>query len=222
MKSMLPTSINQIRFNLLKGYYQKGEFHPAGGRGVCLDEFLNLLGFKNIVEFKSWYVGLSPEEIKEGKKDWCPGNCCQSNLIWLRSDNVENNTVRRKISLDEFKKAFPKNYERLLRLRELKQKALDRLNEMRNQNKRSKIIHKQTREEFEKDTKRLNEECKKHPEEFLEYLKETGQLKSQEIFTMESIKDPATYKRWKAQGKKRTQELVKCLKQGIKDNVKTV
>ena len=70
-----------------------------------------------------------------------------------------------------------KNYQRLIRLRALKQKALDRLNEIRSQKTPSKIVHKQSREEFEKDTKHLNEECEKHPEKFLVYLKETGQLK---------------------------------------------
>jgi hypothetical protein len=37
-----------------------------------------------------------------------------------------------------------------------------------------------------------------------------------------SLEDPATYERWKEQGKKSAQALVECLKQGIKDNVKTV
>jgi hypothetical protein len=57
-----------------------------------------------------------------------------------------------------------------------------------------------------------------------ERMKKEGwnQVKLQERFTVASLEDPATYERWKEQGKKSAQALVECLKQGIKDKVKTV
>lgn len=74
---------NQSRFDILRGYYQDGKFHPQGGLGIGIDELLNKMEFKKLDEFLVWYKSLAPEEIKNGKKDWCPGNCCQSNLSRL-------------------------------------------------------------------------------------------------------------------------------------------
>ncbi len=85
---MKEKSKNQERFNLLQGYYQGKKFHPAGGPGVSLSEFLCKMGFDKLEDFSIWYESLTPEEIKGGKKDWCPGKCCQSNLVWLRSGKV--------------------------------------------------------------------------------------------------------------------------------------
>jgi len=79
---------NKDRFDILQGYYQNKEFHPSGGSGVGLNDFLHKIGFEKLEDFLIWYKSLTPREIKDGKKNWCPGKCCQSNLIWLRSGKV--------------------------------------------------------------------------------------------------------------------------------------
>lgn len=80
--------INQNRFNILKGYYQSGKFHPMGEKGISIKELLERLNFNNIDEFYVWYESLSQEEVKNYKKNWCPGNCCQSNLLTLLKGKI--------------------------------------------------------------------------------------------------------------------------------------
>ncbi len=45
--------------------------------------------------------------------------------------------------------------------------------------------------------------------------------KSQEIFTTDSIKDPATRERWRKAGLEDAKKLIESLKQGIRNKVKT-
>jgi len=72
---------NQNRFDILRGYYQNGKFHSQGAsEGISMGELLNKIGFEKDEDFLLWYKSLTKEEIEEGKKDWCSGNCCQSIL----------------------------------------------------------------------------------------------------------------------------------------------
>lgn len=47
---------------------------------VSLEDLLSKLEFDNLDEYKVWYNSLTEKEIKDGKKEWCPGDCCQSIL----------------------------------------------------------------------------------------------------------------------------------------------
>lgn len=71
---------NQKRFEILRGYYDDNGFHSMGRDGKTETELLDLLEFSNLEDFSNWYKSLSPEEIGDGKKEWCPGDCCQSIL----------------------------------------------------------------------------------------------------------------------------------------------
>lgn len=146
---------NKKRFSLLRGYYQSGKFHPQGGAGVELDEFLNLLGFRDMHDFIKWYVNLTHEEVNEGKREWCPGNDCQSNLkklitikeknghnaeFWVKVNDTldkimeEENKNGGKLSEEAYKRIFPKGYDRFLRLGELKKLCENKLKEIRSKN----------------------------------------------------------------------------------------
>lgn len=82
---------NQDRFNILRGYYQGEKFHPMGGKGISLDDLLHQLKLANLNDFLVWYKSLTSNEIKNGKKEWCPGNCCQSILLrLLKLEGVKN------------------------------------------------------------------------------------------------------------------------------------
>lgn len=74
---------NQDRFNILRGYYNNKGFHSMGRREVDLNNLLHQMDFNNLDNFIEWHKSLTPEEIEKGRKDWCPGNCCQSILIKL-------------------------------------------------------------------------------------------------------------------------------------------
>jgi hypothetical protein len=75
---------NQDRFDILRGYYQRGKFNsPVGHTDGSLNAILHKLNFEKLDDFLVWYKSLTPEEIKDAKKDWCPGDCCQSLLLRL-------------------------------------------------------------------------------------------------------------------------------------------
>ena len=74
-------SRNEHRFYILRGYFENGKYHSQGGKGLPNFLIFSKLGFKNRKEFIEWYNSLTPEEIKNGKKAWCPGHCCQS-ILW--------------------------------------------------------------------------------------------------------------------------------------------
>lgn len=70
----------QEYFDILRGYYQNKKYHPKGGKEVNLKDLLNQIGFKELKDFIIWYKSLTQNDIKNGKKDWCTGHCCQSIL----------------------------------------------------------------------------------------------------------------------------------------------
>jgi len=71
--------INEDRFKILCGYYDKAGFHPQGGGAISLEQMLEMLNFRNIEDFNLWYGSVPNKE--ELVKDWsCNGNCCQSLL----------------------------------------------------------------------------------------------------------------------------------------------
>lgn len=74
---------NQDRFDILRGYCDKKGFHPNGGGGVDMDNLLKQMGFKDWIDFWEWHKSLTQDDIKNGKKDWCSGDCCQSILSKL-------------------------------------------------------------------------------------------------------------------------------------------
>jgi len=74
---------NQDRFDILRGYYQNEKFHPKGKEGVDMDNLLHQIGFNDFADFLVWHKSLTQDDIKNGKKDWCSGNCCQSILSKL-------------------------------------------------------------------------------------------------------------------------------------------
>jgi hypothetical protein len=71
---------NQDRFNILRGYSDNSGFHSKGTSSVNLIELLKILDFKSLDAFIIWYKSLTLADIKDGKKEWCSGNCCQSIL----------------------------------------------------------------------------------------------------------------------------------------------
>jgi hypothetical protein len=77
---MINNSENQKIFTLLRGYYDKSGYHPMGREGATKEELLSKLNFSNQKDFIDWYNSLDEQEIKEYKKDWCSGDCCQSLL----------------------------------------------------------------------------------------------------------------------------------------------
>ena len=68
------------------------------------------------------------------------------------------------------------------------QKIMDK-NMMKNQNKPSKLVFHRSEKKAKEDLKQLNEECRKHPEEFLAYLKKTGQLKRKSSDRLSAIEN---------------------------------
>ena len=80
---------NTQRFETLRGYYQKGLYHPRGGEGIVLKEILIQLGFNGIKDFQKWYKKLDKKSISDQTIDWCSGNCCNSILSRLLSFNPE-------------------------------------------------------------------------------------------------------------------------------------
>ena len=84
----------------------------------------------------------------------------------------EKNKNNSKISFEAYKRLFPKSYERLLRLRVLKEKARKKLEEL--------------------SIKKLNENCKEHPEPLLWYLYQAEQITD---LTKEDIKKINEYVR---------------------------
>ncbi len=66
-------------------------------------------------------------------------------------------------------KSVEEQYNRIM------QKVMDK-NMMNNQNKPSKLVD-YPKKEREENLRKMNEYSRKHPEKFLKYLKETGQLK---------------------------------------------
>lgn len=81
--------LHKERFEILRGYCSKnGEFHPQGGPGTNLTDLLRKLKFNSLDDFSNWYKALSKEEIDDGKKDWCSGDCCQSILSRLLKPKI--------------------------------------------------------------------------------------------------------------------------------------
>ncbi len=71
---------NQKRFDILRGYFDENGFHSMGRTGIGEMELLHLLDFDRLDDFLNWYKSLSEKEIENYKREWCPGDCCQSLL----------------------------------------------------------------------------------------------------------------------------------------------
>lgn len=95
LKKDMKKLTNQDRFDILRGYYQGGKFHPKGKEGVDMDKLLHQMEFGGWADFLIWYKSLTPNDIKNGKKDWCSGDCCQSILSkLLKMEKIKELTIK--------------------------------------------------------------------------------------------------------------------------------
>lgn len=84
---------NQDRFDILRGYYQDGKFHPKGRPGVSMSDLLHQMDFEKFDDFLVWYKSLTQSERKNGEKNWCSGKCCHSNLSMLLKPKREQKRI---------------------------------------------------------------------------------------------------------------------------------